>query len=185
MIEHKHPAQKHVRHIKYVDENLQLRLLVALVLFELLLTALGTGYLYLEFSKILEEQLYSVHLSTDGGYAGLMERVLYVLAGITVVNIAMLLVVDRFWLGQVNGLMLKLDQYIGKLIRLDFTRTNIPPSDHRLLDLLSRWFEKERQIQVQLRENIGTLSTGLTALSEKDRPDIVKDVDELLLALKR
>jgi hypothetical protein len=180
-----HPTQIHRRHIKYVDQQLQLWLLVALVLFELFLTALGTGFLYLQFNQILEVQLYSVHLSPDGGFQGLMERVLYVVAGLTIVNIAALLAADRYWLSYVAGLMGKLDESIGKLIRLELTPADIPASEHRLLDLLSRWFVQERQLHLDMRGRITALSERLEHYTEQDRSEILEQIDDLLKALNR
>ncbi|WP_428622287.1 hypothetical protein [Sedimenticola sp.] len=148
------------RRIKYVDYRIQFWLIAALVLLEIVITLLGTGYLYLVFDQRLEQQLYSVHRAADGLYVDLFTQVGYVLAGMTVTNLLALFVADHLWRVHVDSVTRELERGLRFTRDLDLRAHTIERDAHQILDRLASWRNSERQ-------RMETIWSGLVPLMNK------------------
>jgi hypothetical protein len=164
------------RRIKYLDYRIQFWLITALVLLEIAITLLGTGYLYLVFDQRLEQQLYSVHRAADGLYVDLFTLVGYVLAGMTFTNLLALFVADHLWRRHVDRVSRELERELRFTRDLDLRAHAVERDAHQILDRLASWRDSERQ-------RMEKIWSGLAPLMEE--PDYPLDRTLLRQQIRR
>ncbi|WP_275097280.1 hypothetical protein [Sedimenticola hydrogenitrophicus] len=158
------PARYRQRRIKYLDYRIQFWLIAALVLLEVAITLLGTGYLYLVFDQRLEQQFYSVHRAADGLYVDLFTQVGYVLAGMTFTNLLALFVADHLWRGHVGSVTRELERGLRLTRDIDLRAHAVERDAHQILDRLASWRNSERQRMEKIWSGLAPL------MNEPDYP---------------
>jgi len=176
-------SQTHVRRkIHYVDETLQKFLLVGLVVLEAGLAGVLAWLMFLHLNRIVEDNLYRVHLGEGPPLlAQLMHEAFILLVIFGAANLIALLVVDFLWRRYAYSILYLFMQLMGKTSRLDFT-ADPPISDrHQVLDLAETQRDQDRIRLTEIRKQLSRLEPEI--LSAKDTqgvPDVLKALDELL-----
>ncbi|MBF0153178.1 MAG: hypothetical protein HQL64_05510 [Magnetococcales bacterium] len=134
------PARKRV----YVDARIQMRMLIALLVLEIVLAAGGVVYLYFRFEAIIEESLYRIHHATQDIFSLLSEEMGWVVLGMLLINLAGLLAADRVWIWYVKRVLGTFTTLAVKVSDLDFSPDQVSPDQHVALDLMLAWRQKER-----------------------------------------
>lgn len=148
------------RRIVYIDEQVQKRLLVALVALEILLVAGALWMLYLQLNGVVEANLYRVHLSEKTRiYPLLLKTALFGLSGLVVINIAALWMANHVWARHVNAILEPLNLLVTRSREMDFSADAPTEISHEVVTLGLRWRERERQRLARLRDEIAKLDS--------------------------
>ena len=175
------PVPPHRRKIHFVDHVLQMRLLVALVLLEIVVLSVAGYVLYRRLDAVVEASLYRVHLH-DGPsmYASMMNVAFEVVGGMLLVNLLALVVADRLWARYVGRIVRSLRDELDLAKRLDFGAGTRPAAEHKVVALARAWREAEGARMKALRTSVSDLGAMI------DRRDsTVAQRREALLACRR
>ncbi|MBF0310944.1 MAG: hypothetical protein HQL56_15600, partial [Magnetococcales bacterium] len=142
----------------YVDYRVQMAMVVALVLLQILLIVLGSLWLYHRFSQILESHLYRVH---QGGLVlgeAFQREALWVVVGLVVVNLLAVAVADRIWRGYVRRVLGTLGELCRRTRQGEFdSDERIDPDLHPVIHWMVHWRALERARQRKLKRLLDTL----------------------------
>lgn len=146
------------RRIIYVDDKVQKRLLLALLALEILLVIGTLWVLYLQFGKVVDDNLYRVHLSNKPHiYPMLLETALTGLSGLVMINIVALWIAGRVWVGYVNSIVKPFMELMDKVEALDFSEDMAVDIPHKVVGLSLAWRHIQRQHLLRLRTEIAKL----------------------------
>ncbi len=174
------PAAGHRRHIHYVDKSLQQWLLAALVILEAGLVAAMVWLMHWRLSRIIEENLYRVHLAKAAPLLNqLMQEAPLLLGVFMLANVIALLLADGIWRAHVDSLLRSFMTLVGKTGRLDFSADPEMSGRHRLLDLAEAHRVRERNRLAAIREHMAKLDAELSAAGDP------RNLRELLSGLNK
>ena len=146
------------RRIIYVDDKVQKGLLLALLALEILLVIGTLWVLYLQLGKVVDDNLYRVHLSNKPLiYPLLLKTPLIGLSGMVVINIVMLWVASRVWVRHVGLIVKPFMELMSKVEALDFSEDAAVHAPHKVVDLALAWRRTKRQRLLRLRMEIAKL----------------------------
>lgn len=132
----------------YVDERLQGRFMLGLVLLELCLFVAACGYLYCALAEIIENNLYVIHAAEHEALLPQMARELGLVALVCgALNSVALLVAHGLWSRHVSRVLGSLHRRMECVRSLDLRADSSVPAEaasHRLLELCERWIDAER-----------------------------------------
>jgi hypothetical protein len=170
------------RRRRYVDPALQRRLVVGLVALESVMVAASVWALYWHLNRLIEENLYRIHLTAVRPLLPALLHDAFLLLGVfVVVNIVILLIAMSLWGRRVNSITDELMVLLGKTRTLDFSSDSPSAGNHELLALTLNWRAKERSRLAEILEQV-TMLEG-EALVRRD-PEALKRIlmtlDELL-----
>ena len=170
------------RRLYFVDRSIQLSLLVAIVMLEVILVAASIWLVYWQLNQVIEENLYRVHLVQGGSlFAQLAEKGLGVLGLFAVVNIIALLVAERIWSHHESHVLRNFTELITKTWELDFSNDPEPRRQVEVLVLARTWRARERLRFAAIREQVGKLeAAALAGEPEQDMRDAMESLKKLL-----
>ena len=146
------------RRIIYIDDNIQKRLLIALVTLEVLLIASTLWILYIQMSEIVEANLYRIHIIQNQSiYPLLLKTILIGLIGLIAVNALMLWVVSWIWARHVDSILNPFRKLVSKVEALDFREDEPISIPHKVVELALAWRHFNRQNMLKLRQEISQL----------------------------
>jgi hypothetical protein len=146
------------RRIIYIDDNVQKRLLIALVTLEVLLIASTLWILYIQMSKIVEANLYRIHMvQNQSVYPLLLKTIMIGLIGLIAVNALMLWVVSWIWARYVDSILNPFGKLVSKIEALDFREDEPISIPHQVVELALAWRHFDRQNMLKLRQEISQL----------------------------
>jgi len=146
------------RRIIYVDDKVQKGLLLALLALEILLVIGTLWVLYLQLGKVVDDNLYRVHVSNKPLiYSLLLKTPLIGLSGMVVINIVMLWVAGRVWIRRVSSIVKPFMELMSKVEALDFSEDAAVHAPHKVVDLALAWRHTKRQRLLRLRAEIAKL----------------------------
>lgn len=162
-----HRAARHRRHIHYVDKTLQKWLLVGLVILEAGLVVAMVWLMHWRLSRVIEENLYRVHLAKAAPLLNQLMLEAPLLLGIFMLaNAIALLLADGIWRGYINSLLRDFMTLVGKTGRLDFSADPRVGGRHRLLDLAATHRVRERNRLAAIREQMARLDAELSGAND-------------------
>lgn len=178
-----HAGTKYRRRRRYVDPEIQRRLLVTLVVLEAALVGASVWIMYVRLNQLIEESLYRIHLAKAGlMLPALLHAALPVLGGFVIANVAILLIVMCLWGRNVNAITDEFMHLIGKTRKLDFSPDSAPVKKHELLALTGRWRARERIRQTEIQEQVARLEREMSAGGDsRSLGNIVNRLNELLI----
>lgn len=144
----------------YVDFRIQMRMLIALLIMETLLTGGGIVYLYFRFKSVIEENLYRIHQTKQDIFSLLVEETGWVIGIMLVINIVGLLVADRLWVWYVQKILATFTSLATRVTDLDFRLDGESSDQHLVLDLMLSWRQKERSRAQVVRTILDQLDGG-------------------------
>jgi hypothetical protein len=167
------PPLSQRRRIHYVDRKLQMRLLLALVVLEIVVLSVAGWVLYHRLDTLVEESIYRVHHTAERSmFASLLSSALQVVAGMLAANVLALLVAKQIWSAHVNRILGALGDELDKARRLDFSAGAQAEPLHPVVVTAQAWRAAERQRHVALREALDAWGRALqseTATDEERR----------------
>lgn len=146
------------RRIIYVDDKVQKGLLLALLALEILLIVGTLWVLYLQMGKVMDANLYRVHISNKSHvYPQLLKTALIGLSGMVAINIVALWVAGRLWIRHVSSIVKPFMGLMSKVEALDFSEDAAVHAPHKVVDLALVWRHTKRQRLLRLRKEIAKL----------------------------
>ena len=131
------PSDPRPRRIHYLDSRLQMRVMLVLVLFELLMLGIALWLLHDALRDAIEASLYSVHLAHDRRLPMVVGVALPVFFGLSIVNLLVVLVAAQLWSHHVGRVLGAFRARLARLAALDFEAAPLAPRpQHPLLDWL-------------------------------------------------
>ena len=147
------------RRIIYIDDNIQKRLLIALVTLEVLLIASTLWILYVQMSEIVEANLYRIHIIQNQSiYPLLLKTIMIGLIGLIAVNALLLWVVSWIWARHVDSILNPFRKLVSKVEALDFREDEPISIPHKVVELALAWRHFNRQNMLKLRQEISQLN---------------------------
>ncbi|MBF0629144.1 MAG: hypothetical protein HQL91_13080 [Magnetococcales bacterium] len=146
------PRQRH-----FVDQQIQLGMMIALVALEIMLIVASLWVLYGRFQTLIEENLYRIHPLEHDLFTLLLQETGWVLLGLVLVNLMGLWCADRIWMWYVRRVLGNFVQLANQVADLDFRADRALAKVHAVLELMIQWRAKERQRAEAIRELLGAL----------------------------
>jgi hypothetical protein len=171
----------------FIDNRLQGRLLVALVLLESMMLALAIIYLYIQFKGIVEQNLYSIHRTSQQALLPLfLEQLGWVVLVMSITNTLALYLAHHLWILHVKLIVAAFRETLLRVKSLDFASPvkNTLGVEHEVLILLNQWYRGERQRIFRLRQIINSLSKPSTLLEEPQSLRENGDIEKLRAGLQ-
>jgi phosphoglycerol transferase MdoB-like AlkP superfamily enzyme len=170
-----------LRKTRYVDETFQKFLLIGLVVLEAGLAAGLAWMMYRHMNRIIEENLYRVHLAEAAPMMNqLVHEALFLLGIFFVVNLLALVAVDFIWRRYIYSILRQFMQLMGKSYRLDFTTDPKISDRHLILDLAGFHREQDRVRLAAIRDRLSLLEPAMLAANE---PSAIHEMHDALKAL--
>ncbi|MFI4939958.1 MAG: hypothetical protein ACHP7O_06405 [Burkholderiales bacterium] len=174
-----------LRKTRYVDEIFQKFLLIGLVVLEAGLAAGLAWTMYRHMNRIIEENLYRVHLAEAAPMMSQLVHEALILLGIFfVVNLLALVAVDFIWRRHIYSILRQFMTLMGKSYRLDFTADPKISDRHQILDLAGFHREQDRVRLAAIRDRLAMLETTLLAARESSAIHAIHETHEIHDALK-
>jgi hypothetical protein len=159
------PEQHHQpRHIRYIDERIQGRLLAATLVLDVIVFATAMVVLYFHLNQVIDEQLFRIHMGPQEGLPVLVSELLRVAPYIVLIKVLMMMLVEWVWLNYVRRIVVSLRTAFQAAAFLDLRLRPAPVVEHDVLDTAGDWIQDERLRCAQLRQ-----------LAEELRPDMDKE----------
>ncbi|NGZ28519.1 MAG: hypothetical protein G8345_16720 [Magnetococcales bacterium] len=151
-------VKRNKRQRTYVDFAIQMRMLIALVVMELVLVASGVAYLYYRFNAIVEENLYRIHqTNTQSPMEILLAEAGWVVAALVAANLVALLVADRIWYIYVRRVLERFMEMARKMRDFDLREESSRKINHEVLVRMLAWHMAERKRALNVRAAIQNL----------------------------
>lgn len=160
----------HHRHRVYLDDLIQRRLLLLLVLMELAIVTAVIAWLYLEFRTVIEHGLYRIHHHDQHeAWPMLLSATWRAIGVLLLVNAFALVVADRIWARYVNGVLGRFGRLMARTTALDLGADTEPAGLHRVVDLASAWRQYEHRIWCDIRTEVEALEGSTSAPFDRER----------------
>ena len=151
----KNPATtRRTRH--FVDFKVQGALSVSLVLLELALFIIAMGYLYVQFSQLLENNLYTIHQSAQQDLLIVMLKAIgFIVLVMSFVNLAALGFAHAVWQRYVGAVL-----HVFRCRLIEFKQGNFDrkiqgnDTSHGLLGNMEQWRQRERTLQTAINAHV-------------------------------
>ena len=157
------PKPQQQRRIRYIDRNLQKRLIIGLVVMEVMLIITALVLLSGTFDQILEGGIYRIHPDSPQVIAQqLMTALGWTLLALTLINIVMLILADRFWAAHLQRVLSGFRSRTQHISALDLRPIDDDLPNHELSHHSSSWFESERQRCLKIEQALTTLTESIS-----------------------
>jgi hypothetical protein len=143
----------------YTDRKLQGYLLVGLITLEFVLVCLLVFYLYSEINNIIEDHLYRAHRIYKTTWPEIFTLLSMTMSGFVVINILVLYLAHVIWGRYVKQTITLFSSVLDRMIDLDFSGSwPSKQGQHRIVDLMEQWFDKEKKRNEDISTHIERLS---------------------------
>lgn len=165
-----HKARLPIRRIRYIDESIQLWLLVALVVMEIVLVISSLTILHFRLDAVIEDSLYRVHLAAQPPMLHLLvTATLHVLGWTLFWNIAALVAADHIWVRHIRTITIPFQALVTRMAALEFDRDDGMSDHHRVSILAKAWFFSEKWRLDDLRNTLHELDAASDMAQPEDR----------------
>jgi len=164
------------RRKKYIDSNIQGRLIFGLLLLEIALFSFAMWFVYQELQMAIDNSLYRVHKPDAANSPILMNALLTTIPWIIFVNVLLLVGLDLLW-GKYLAIILEpLRKIIDLLKSLDLRSHRDVVTEHVVLEYAQHWMHQERQLCKEIRQLVQQLPEQMANL----KPDEQQSISETL-----
>lgn len=172
------------RQRKYVDFAIQMRMLIALVVMEVVLVAAGVWYLYLRFNTIVEANLYRIHQTPgESPLEVLVKEAGIVVLALVVANVLAMVVADRIWILYVRRVLNKFTALAQRTRDFDLREDTDKDHSHEVLVRMLAWRWAERKRALNVRAAIRNLSPDADFDNPMVRQEFLRNLQWLRRAL--
>jgi HAMP domain-containing protein len=170
-----HSPGQHVRRRHFVDRDVQGRLIAGLILIEVLLFAAAMWIVYQEMQTAIDQELYRVHQIAARSAPVLLYALYHTVPWIVIVNLLVLVAIDRVWGRYVNIVISKLRRSAQHVAALDL-RGQLYDTEHEVLRQAKHWIDSEHSRYRQLRQLVQALPDSLDAMDYSARPQLIEQL---------
>ena len=171
----------HVRRKKYIDSNIQGRLIVGLLLLEVILFAIAMWFVYQELQIAIDTSLYRIHKPQADSVPILFNALLTTVPWIIFVNLMLLIGLNQFWNKYLVGIVEPLRVIIYRLNTLDLRHHREVDAEHLVIENAQYWMRQERERCKKIRALTQSLSTEIKISSSEEQ----KFLSETLNSIRR
>lgn len=139
------------RHIHYINPELQNRLIIGLLLFEVLLISLCIAILYSNLNELIDANIYRAHINKGVDFELFVIELLKVLFGFLIANTILASIIVYFWKIHINSIIEPLSNTIDSIGRLEFNKTSEKTNDQLVLQIAQRWNNIEYNKYLNIR----------------------------------
>jgi hypothetical protein len=168
----------HVRRRHFVDRSVQGSLIAGLILIEVVLFAAAMWFVYQEMQSAIDQQLYRVHQVTTHSSPVLLHALYQTVPWIVLVNLLVLVTIDRVWGRYINIIIGKLRRSAQKVAALDL-RSQRYDTEHEVLRQAGLWIESERSRCQQIRRLVQALPDKPNALDAAARQQLREQLQQI------
>jgi hypothetical protein len=146
---------------KYLDNNIQGRLMLALIVLESLMVLVALAYLYYRFASIIDENIYRIHKAGELAiYWQLFEEMLLVVVLMSVINLIALFIAHLIWTRHIATVIdcFRRAMYAVGNLSLDFVISDQLAERHPLLIQLRHWLVRQRKREHEIQQVISELA---------------------------
>lgn len=146
----------HQRRKIFIDNRLQGRLILVMVLLEIVILATAMYYLNHRFAAKIEHDLYAIHRSSQADMlSAFAEQTGWVVFVMGVLNAMMLFIAHFIWSKQISSVVQVFRNVLNQIRSLQFVESeHVSKQVHELLSLLDLWYSKERKRIIELKHEI-------------------------------
>jgi hypothetical protein len=167
---------RHRRKLRYVDEALQKFLLIGLVALESGLAAGLAWMMYRRLDRIVQDNLFRVHLADAGPVLGqLVHEAIILLAVFAVANLLVVLLVEIVWRRHVHSITRLFGRLMDKTARLDFTADPEIGDAHQVVHLAASQRAQDRTRLAEIRRQLSRLDHEAAGVQ-----DVLNALDRLM-----
>jgi len=175
------PTSYQARRKKYVDTSIQGRLIGALLILEVLIVALAMWFVYQELQTAIDNNLYRVHQPDTENSPVLLAALMQIIPWIVIINLLMLVGIDRLWGNYLLKIIEPLRQTIKRVRHLDLRKDTGSHENHAVLESAQHWTEQERERCRKIRRLIQSLPEQIRASeSTNSVSDVITEIKQLL-----
>ena len=154
----------HRRSQRYVDQSVQLSLVIVMVGLELILVSVSIWVAYQRLADLIDSSMYRMILSPDGlTLMRLSQEAFPVMGGFVALNLLGLSAAVAIWEQRRKRVLRDLVMLTEKTRALDFSVDATPVQEHEVLALALAWRARERSRFIALREQVQKIEAALTA----------------------
>ncbi len=167
------------RRVHLVDLKLQMPLIVAIVLLEVVILAGAVFYLYSQFHHIFETSAYSIDPDVGRSLVSMFLKELgTVILTMSISNTLLLLVIYKLWLIRIRRTLWRLKTRLQRiqLLNLRPIADGLDESSHTVLGLLDTWRLQELERQQRIGRLLDQLPESADQLTPETRREIVRQL---------
>ena len=144
---------------KYLGWSLQGNLIFAIVILEIATLAATIFFLNVQFTTILDHDLYAIHRSSQSDLLSkISEQIVLAASCMLLINALFLFAILRFWSDQIKTITSSIRIYMSQIKSLQFTsHVPEPASGHELIKVMEKWISAERERNFSLRQKISAI----------------------------
>lgn len=169
---------KNRRKSKFVDHEIQGRLMAALITLEVLMVVVAMVYLYAKFNAIFDDSIYQIHKSDSSSiYTQMYVEIAWVVVVMSIINFSALFVANHIWSKQINRTInfLRETMHCVGSLSLKFPKhTGLPHN------ILTQELQKWQQIELERAQQINTIVRSLPTRGEEIDSEQLKDATKKL-----
>jgi hypothetical protein len=174
----------HRRNKIFISQSLQGSLLAFLVIIELTMLLVALIYLYFRMGYLIEENLYTIHFSSQTDMVNILLRELGgIVIVMGVINTLAILMAHNFWKQKITKILDHFRTKINQIKSLQFDRIQIiDEPEHELGQIVETWTFNERRRVEGLKSIIEALPNQLAKenVSTKDLSDKLQRIKQYL-----
>ncbi|MDH5483646.1 MAG: hypothetical protein OEY43_00295 [Gammaproteobacteria bacterium] len=145
------------RHIHYINPDIQNRLIISFVIFELLLISITVFILYTDMSQIIEDNMFRSHIKEPLNIEFFSIRLLQAVAILLVINLIAASFIVWRWRSYINNITRPLETIIDSINQLDFSIDAETEKNHETLVLAESWLNTEKERFTKIRQLIAEM----------------------------
>lgn len=165
----------HTRRRHFVDRNVQGRLIAALILIEMVLFAAAMWFVYQEMQAAIDQELYRVHQIVARNSPILLHALYQTVPWIVLVNLLVLISLDRVWGRYVNIIIRKLRRSAQNVASLDL-RSQLAGTEHEVLHQARQWVASEHSRCQQIRQLVQSLPDQVDVTKPAARQQLIEQL---------
>ena len=163
----------------FIDKLIQGRLILALVVVEMCLFLVATGYGYWQLNATIEDQMFKIHGLSQSTQPVMYAVLVKIIPWIIFANTLLIIGIDRWWGRYIKQLVASVRGFSENLKNLNLVDSESPRKKLRINDSLSKWLKYERKRCSEIREIVDSLST-----QSNDREKCVQGLEHLQRLLR-
>lgn len=148
----------------FIDRFVQGRLLISLILLEFVIFGVAMWFVYTDLQQHIDSSLYRVHQVQTNSLPVLLSSLLQVLPWIILLNVLVLIVVDKIWAGYIRRIVEELEDIFSDLKNLRIRPPAKIKGEHQVITQAKDWLLYEQQRNQDIRHLLDALPDDLNSL---------------------
>ena len=167
------------RRKKYIDSNIQGRLIAGLLLLEVLLFTVAMWFVYQELQMAIDNSLYRVHKPQADSSSILIKALFTTIPWIVAVNVLLIIAIDQLWGKYLAKIIEPLRSIVYRLKSLDLRAHRDVAAEHVVLEHAQDWVHQERERCKAIRQFVQLMPEEITQLNTDERHNTVETLNRI------